>query len=523
MGIGRTKSIEQAVRDTEEPEFRLNKALGPFNLTFIGIGVLIGTGIFVLAGEAAALYAGPAVSVSFAIGGVVCALAALCYAEFASSVPVAGSAYTFSYTSMGEFVAWLIGWDLVLEFTLGAATVSKGWGGYFDSVAEPLGLSLPEALSSSPEDGGVVDVPAVVIALVMATILVIGIRLSAWVNVAVTTLKLVIVAGIIGVGAFFVSGANYSPFIPPSRPTDYSGDEGVPLLLELFGINTGFGVFGVFTGAALVFFAYLGFDIVATLSEEVKNPQRTMPIGIIGSLAVATVLYIVVSLIYTGILPYDQLGVEAPAAAAMAATGLPAAEFIISLGILVGLTVVIMTLMLGQTRVAFAMSRDHLLPPWLGRVHPRFRTPYRLTIITGVLAAALAGLVPLTQLGQLVNIGTLAAFVLVSIGVIVLRRTQPNLPRAFRTPFVPVLPIVSAAACFGVALFLPSGTWIRFLLWMALGLLVYFLYSRHHSRLATGEGIEETAAGARAATRHPGSGLADHEPDLGDGPRSDQS
>lgn len=506
MGIGRTKSIEQSIRDTEEPEFRLNKALGPLNLTIMGIGVLIGTGVFVLAGEAAALYSGPAVSLSFLIGGVVCALAALCYAEFASTVPVAGSAYTFSYVSMGEFIAWLIGWDLVLEFTLGAATVSKGWGGYFDSVLEGVGVTLPEALSSSPEDGGVVDVPAVGIALVMMVILIIGIRLSAWVNAAITTLKLTIVAGIIGIGVFFVSGSNLIPFIPPSRPGDYSDETGVPLLLQAFGINTAFGVTGVFTGAALVFFAYLGFDIVATLSEETRNPQRTMPIGILASLAIATVLYIVVSLIYTGILPYDQLGVEAPAAAAMAATGVPGAEFIISLGILIGLTVVIMTLMLGQTRVAFAMSRDQLLPPWLGKVHPRFRTPYRLTIITGVVAALLAGLVPLTQLGQLVNIGTLAAFVLVSIGVIVLRRTRPDLPRAFRTPFVPALPIVSAVACLLVALFLPAGTWVRFLLWMALGVVVYYFYGRRRSRLATGETIEQTAAGVASPSRGDGSG-----------------
>ena len=502
-GIFRTKSIEQAIRDTEEPEFRLDKALGPVQLTVMGIGVLIGTGIFVLAGEAAALYSGPAVSLSFLISGVVCALAALCYAEFASTVPVAGSAYTFSYTSMGEFIAWIIGWDLILEFTLGAATVSKGWGGYFDSVMESIGLPVPAALSAGPfgDDPGIVDLPAVVIALVMMAVLVFGIRLSAWVNATITTLKLLIVAGIILVGVFFVSGANLTPFVPPSQPTDYSSDAGVPLLLQIFGINNAFGLTGVFTGAALVFFAYLGFDIVATLSEEVRNPQRTMPIGIIASLTIATVLYIVVSLIYTGILPYDQLGVEAPAAAAMEATGVPGAQFIISLGILIGLTVVIMTLMLGQTRVAFAMSRDRLLPPWLGRVHPRYRTPYRLTIITGVVAALLAGVVELTKLGEMVNIGTLAAFVLVSVGVVVLRRTQPNLRRAFRTPFVPVLPIVSAVLCFLVALFLPLDTWIRFIVWMAIGVVIYFVYSRHRSRLVTGESVEDVATKARGRAR----------------------
>ncbi|RZT88188.1 amino acid/polyamine/organocation transporter (APC superfamily) [Pseudonocardia sediminis] len=502
-GIFRTKSVEQAIRDTEEPEFQLKKALGPVQLTVMGIGVLIGTGVFVLAGEAAALYSGPAVSLSFLISGVVCALAALCYAEFASTVPVAGSAYTFSYASMGEFIAWMIGWDLILEFTLGAATVAKGWSGYFDSVLGGLGITVPEAISGGPGSGGVIDLPAVFVALLMMVVLIIGIRLSAWVNATITSLKLLIVGAIIVIGAFYVTGSNWTPFIPPSQPADYSTDAGVPLLLQIFGIDTGFGLTGVFTGAALVFFAYLGFDIVATLSEEVKNPQRTMPIGILASLAIATVLYIVVSLIYTGILPYDQLGVEAPAAAAMAATGVPAAEFVISLGILIGLTVVIMTLMLGQTRVAFAMSRDHLLPPALAKVHPTFRTPYRLTIITGVVAAILGGFLELTELGQLVNIGTLAAFVLVSIGVIVLRRTRPDLPRAFKTPFVPVLPIVSALACLAVALFLPAGTWIRFIGWMVLGAVVYYFYGRRRSRLVTGESAGGVVGGSgQTVTRH---------------------
>ncbi|MBP2366017.1 amino acid permease [Pseudonocardia parietis] len=487
-GLFRTKTVEQAIKDTEEPDFQLRKALGPVQLTVMGIGVLIGTGVFVLAGEAAALYSGPAVSLSFLISGIVCALAALCYAEFASTVPVAGSAYTFSYASMGEFIAWMIGWDLILEFTLGAATVAKGWSGYFDSVAGGLGLVVPEAVSGGPGSGGVIDLPAVFVSLLMMVVLIIGIRLSAWVNASITTLKLVIVAGIIGIGVFYVSGENWSPFIPPSQPADYeSAVGGQPLLLQIFGIDSGFGLTGVFTGAAIVFFAYLGFDIVATLSEEVKNPQRTMPIGILASLAIATVLYIIVSLIYTGILPYEQLGVEAPAAAAMAATGIPAAELIISAGILIGLTVVIMTLMLGQTRVAFAMSRDHLLPPTLGKVHPKFRTPYKLTIITGVVAAGLSGFLELTELANLVNIGTLAAFVLVSIGVIVLRRTRPDLKRTFRVPLMPVLPIVSAILCFAVALFLPGSTWLRFIAWMILGTVVYYFYGRKHSRLVTGE------------------------------------
>ena len=284
-GFFRTKSVEQAIRDTEEPEFRLRKARGPVQLTVMGIGVLIGTGVFVLAGEAAALYSGPAVSLSFLISGVVCALAALCYAEFASTVPVAGSAYTFSYASLGEFIAWMIGWDLILEFTLGAATVAKGWSGYFDSVLGGLGIEVPTAISGGSGSGGVIDLPAVFVSLLMMVVLIIGIRLSAWVNASITTLKLVIVAGIILIGSFYISGSNWTPFIPPSQPVDYNTDAGVPLLLQILGIDSGFGLTGVFTGAAIVFFAYLGFDIVATLSEEVKNPQRTMPIGIIASLA----------------------------------------------------------------------------------------------------------------------------------------------------------------------------------------------------------------------------------------------
>ena len=436
VGIMRTKSIEQSIRDTEEPEFKLSKSLGALDLTVFGIGVIIGTGLFVLTGEAAAGYAGPAIALSYVVAGLACALAALCYAEFASTVPVAGSAYTFSYAALGEFVAWLIGWDLILEFTLGAATVAKGWSGYFVSVFELVGITVPASLYAAGSDSAIShDWLAVLVIAGMTVILVVGIKLSSRFNQVVTAIKILVTLFIIGFGVWFIDAANLSPFIPAPQPGGeaYGSALDAYLLPSILGIDTIYGVTGIFTGAALVFFAYIGFDIVATTSEEARNPQRDIPIGIFASLGICTVLYILASVVFTGLVPYDQLATSAPAATALAATPFPAAQFVVSFAILVGLTVVVMILMLGQSRVAFAMSRDNLLPPWLARVHPSFRTPYRITIITGVVASVLAFFLPLTTLGELVNIGTLSAFVLVSIGVLVLRRTQPDLPRAFRT------------------------------------------------------------------------------------------
>jgi basic amino acid/polyamine antiporter, APA family len=481
----RTKSVEQSIRDTEDPEFKLNKALGPLDLTVFGIGVIIGTGLFVLTGEAAAGYAGPAIALSYVVAGVACALAALCYAEFASSVPVAGSAYTFSYASLGEFVAWLIGWDLILEFTLGAATVAKGWSGYMVSVLEIVGIKVPPALYAA-SGGFSHDYIAVLVIIAVTVILVIGIKLSSQFNQVITAIKILVTIFIIGFGVWFIDAANLTPFIPAPEPAAGGYGTGVDayLIPSLLGIDTIFGVTGIFTGAALVFFAYIGFDIVATTSEEARNPQRDLPIGIFASLGICTVLYILASVVFTGLVPYGDLATAAPAATALAATPFPAAQFVVSLAILVGLTVVCMILILGQSRVAFAMSRDNLLPRWFSKVHSTFRTPYRITIITGVLSAILTFSLPLTTLGELVNIGTLAAFVLVSIGVLVLRRTQPDLPRAFKTPLVPYVPIAAALICLFVMGFLTIGTWLRFLVWMGLGLIVYFGYSRSHSRLA---------------------------------------
>jgi APA family basic amino acid/polyamine antiporter len=495
VGIMRTKSIEQSIRDTEEPEFRLNKSLGPLDLTVFGIGVIIGTGLFVLTGEAAAAYAGPAIALSYVVAGLACALAALCYAEFASTVPVAGSAYTFSYAALGEFVAWLIGWDLILEFTLGAATVAKGWSGYFVSVFELLGITVPPALYAA-EGGGIShDWLAVIVTLAMSAILVIGIKLSSQFNQIITAIKILVTLFIIGFGVWFIDAANLSPFIPaPASGGDaYGSALDAYLLPSILGIDTIYGVTGIFTGAALVFFAYIGFDIVATTSEEARNPQRDIPIGIFASLGVCTVLYILASIVFTGLRPYKQLATAAPAATALENTPFPAAQLVVSAAILVGLTVVVMILILGQSRVAFAMSRDNLLPRWFAGVHPTFRTPYRITIITGIVASILAFFLPLTTLGELVNIGTLAAFVLVSLGVLVLRRTRPDLPRAFKTPLVPAVPIAAAALCLFVMGFLTIGTWMRFIGWMVIGIVIYFAYSRSHSRLARGERGEGAA------------------------------
>ena len=489
MGIMRTKSIEQSIRDTEDPEFKLSKSLGPLDLTVFGIGVIIGTGLFVLTGEAAAGYAGPAIALSYVVAGVACALAALCYAEFASTVPVAGSAYTFSYAALGEFVAWLIGWDLILEFTLGAATVAKGWSGYLVSVMDLMGITVPPALYAASDSSFSHDYIAVLVIIAVTIILVIGIKLSSQVNQVITAIKILVTLFIIGFGVWFIDAANLTPFIPKPTPDPdaYGSALDAYLLPSILGIDTIYGVTGIFTGAALVFFAYIGFDIVATTSEEARNPQRDIPIGIFASLGICTVLYILASVVFTGLVPYDTLATAAPAATALAATPFPAAEFVVSLAILVGLTVVCMILILGQSRVAFAMSRDNLLPRWFSKVHPTFRTPYRITIITGIASAILTFALPLTTLGELVNIGTLAAFVLVSLGVLVLRRTQPDLPRAFTTPWVPAVPIAAVLLCLFVMGFLTIGTWLRFLAWMGLGLVIYFAYSRSHSRLGRDE------------------------------------
>jgi APA family basic amino acid/polyamine antiporter len=493
MDIFRTKPIELSIQDTEEPEHRLRRTLSALDLTVFGIGVIVGTGIFVLTGRVARDSAGPAVALSFVAAGVVCALAALCYAEFASTVPAAGSAYTFSYATIGEFPAWIIGWDLMLEMALAAAVVAVGWSGYLSSLLASIGLDLPASLAG---EGATINIPAMLVVLALTAVLVAGIKLSSRVNFAIVTIKMMVILLVIVAGLFFINRDNYTPFIPPAKSTPGVAGLGAPLIQVIFGVTpVAFGVFGVFSAAAIVFFAYIGFDIVATAAEETRDPQRDLPIGIIVSLSVCTVLYVAVSLVVVGMQPYGRLSEAAPLADAFRAVGQPWLATLISIGAIAGLTTVVMILMLGQSRVFFAMSRDNLLPRGLAAVHPRFRTPYRVTIIIGVVTALLAGFIRLSALAELVNIGTLFAFVVVSIAVIVLRRTRPDLHRAFRTPLVPLVPVLSVLACLYLMLNLPVETWLRFLVWMAIGIVVYFAYGVRHSRL-------DHLAGARKTGSH---------------------
>ncbi|MFC4113516.1 amino acid permease [Nonomuraea zeae] len=481
MDIFRTKSVEQSIRDTEAPEHQLRKRLTATDLTVFGIGVIVGTGIFVLTGQVAKELAGPAVAVSFVVAAVVCGLAALCYAEFASTIPVAGSAYTFAFATLGEFPAWVIGWDLILELALAAAVVAVGWSGYFASMLASIGLELPSAIAG---DDPVVNVPAILIVAILTAVLAAGIKLSSRVNLILVITKIAVVLLVIVAGLFFVKAANYTPFIPDPVATPRVEGLNAPLIQLLFGVTpVAFGVIGIFSAAAIVFFAFIGFDIVATAAEETIEPQRDVPRGIIGSLAICTVLYVAVSLVVVGMQRYDRLSTSAPLSDAFTSVGYPWLATIISVGALAGLTTVVLVLLLGQTRVLFAMCRDGLLPRWLAQVSPRFGTPARLTVIVGVVTMILAGFVSFGELAELVNIGTLFAFMIVSIGVIVLRRTRPDLPRGFRAPLVPVLPILSVLACLYLMLNLPAMTWLRFVVWMILGVLVYLGFGYWHSRI----------------------------------------
>jgi basic amino acid/polyamine antiporter, APA family len=497
MNLTRTKTIEQSISDTEESEHQLRKELGPVQLTVFGVGVVIGTGIFVLTGAAAGEKAGPAVALSFAFAGIACALAALCYAEFASTVPVAGSAYTFSYASLGELVAWIIGWDLILEMALGASTVAVGWSTYFADVMGSAGITIPGWAYGEGH-----NLVAAVIVLILTGVICVGIKISSQVNFVFVAVKLGIVLLVIVAGVFFIKSGNYDPFIPPSGSEPASGGAATPSLLQDLGFAPGsFGISGIFTGAALVFFAYIGFDIVATAAEETKNPQRDMPIGILASLGICTVLYVAVCLVVTGMVKYDEIKVDAPLAEAFRSVGHPGFATVISVGALFGLTTVMMILMLGQSRVFFAMSRDRLLPPAFAKVNPRFGTPVRTTLLTGVAVAVISTFVPLTELAELVNIGTLFAFVLVAIGVLVLRRTRPDLERAFRCPGVPAVPVLAVLAAVYLMLNLPATTWLRFFVWMGLGLVFYFVYSASHSRLVTDPNYSRDADNANRELR----------------------
>lgn len=513
QGLWRTKTVEQSIADTDEPGSKLRRNLSTADLIVFGVAVVIGAGIFTLTARTAGDLAGPSVSLAFVLAALACGLAALCYAEFASTVPVAGSAYTFSYATFGEFVAWIIGWDLVLELAVGAAAVSKGWSTYLNTVlGYVFGFDPAQTTITSVEVLGVrVDWGALILVVGLATMLTLGTKLSSRFSMVVTGIKVVIVLFVVVLGLFYVKAANYTPFIPEATaPESGAGSGGVEqsLLSYLLGFeSSAFGAFGLLAGASLVFFAFIGFDIVATTAEETKNPQRSVPRGIFGSLGIVTVLYVAVSLVLVGMVSYEQLATtERPdgssdtktLATAFSLNGVDWAAQIISVGALAGLTTVVMVLMLGQIRVIFAMSRDALLPRALAKSSSR-GTPARATMAVGALVAIAATFFDASQLEEMVNVGTLFAFVLVSAGVIVLRRTRPDLPRAFKVPLVPLVPILAIAACLWLMLNLTVLTWVRFLAWMVLGVIVYFAYGRRHSLLGKRQRAENEA-GASAGT-----------------------
>lgn len=484
-GRWRMKSVEQSIADTDEPGTRLRKDLTWRDLVVFGVSVVIGAGIFTVTASTTGDITGPAIWVSFLIAAATCALAALCYAEFASTLPVAGSAYTFSYATFGEFLAWVIGWNLVLELAIGAAVVAKGWSSYLGTV---FGFAGATAHFRSFDFAWNLDWGALLIITLVAVLLALGTKLSSRFSAVVTTIKVAVVILVVVVGAFYVKASNYRPFIPEP---EIGGSEGGGLDQSVLSMLTGagsshYGWYGVLAGASIVFFAFIGFDIVATMAEETKEPQRNVPRGILASLGVVTVLYVAVSIVLSGMVSYTELktvdGHSANLATAFKANGINWASGIISIGALAGLTTVVMVLMLGQCRVLFAMSRDGLLPRWLAKTGQR-GTPVRITVLVAVVIAATASVFPIDKLEEMVNVGTLFAFVLVSAGVIVLRRTRPDLERGFKAPWVPLLPIASVGACLWLMLNLTALTWVRFAVWLLLGTAIYAGYGHRHSVL----------------------------------------
>jgi APA family basic amino acid/polyamine antiporter len=475
----RIKSIEQSIADTDEPDTRLRKDLTWRDLVVFGVAVVIGAGIFTVTASTTGDITGPAIWISFLIAAVTCALAALCYAEFASTLPVAGSAYTFSYATFGEFLAWIIGWNLVLELAIGAAVVSKGWSSYLGTVFGFAGGTVQ--LGSISLDWG-----ALLIVAIVSSLIALGTKLSSRFSAVVTAIKVSVVVLVVVVGAFYIKSANYSPFIPkPESGHDASGINQSVLSLLTGAHSSHYGWYGMLAGASIVFFAFIGFDIVATMAEETKHPQRDVPRGILASLAIVTVLYVAVSVVLSGMVSYTQLktptgGKPANLATAFTANGIEWASKIIAIGALAGLTTVVMVLMLGQCRVLFAMARDGLLPRALAQTGSR-GTPIRITVLVAVVVAATASVFPITKLEEMVNVGTLFAFVLVSAGVMVLRRTRPDLQRGFRAPWVPVLPIASICACVWLMANLTALTWVRFGVWLVVGTVIYLGYGRGHS------------------------------------------
>jgi APA family basic amino acid/polyamine antiporter len=488
MSLFRRKDVS-VLQAEVAADHSLKRALGPVNLVLLGIGAVIGAGIFVLTGQAAANYAGPGIVISFILAGTACAFAGLCYAEFAAMIPIAGSAYTYGYATLGELFAWIIGWDLILEYLFAASTVAVGWSGYVVSFLKDLGIHIPEAYTSAPyvhttppdaglniwrlftegwsSTGHVLNVPAMFIVALLTILLIIGISESATFNNIVVVIKVTVVLLFIAFGLAYINADNWAPFVPPAEgPGKYGWD-------------------GIVRGAGVIFFAYIGFDAVSTAAQECRNPQKDMPIGILGSLAICTVLYIAVALVLTGIVHYSELNVPDPIAVGINAVGpqLGWLRPIIKIGAIAGLSSVILVMLLGQPRIFYTMSKDGLLPPVFSSVHPKFQTPWLASALTGATAMVFAGLLPIGLLGELVSIGTLLAFAIVCAGVLVLRYTDPDRPRPFKTPLVPLVPLGGIAACLYLMLGLPVDTWARLIIWMALGLAIYFLYGKSHSRV----------------------------------------
>jgi APA family basic amino acid/polyamine antiporter len=474
-----TKSMDVLMKEaSHEGEHSLKRTLGKTNLVMLGVGAIIGAGIFVLTGAAASQHAGPAVVISFIVAGIACAFAGLCYSEFASMIPIAGSAYTYAYATLGEFIAWIIGWDLILEYLFGASTVAVGWSGYVTSFLKDFGITIPDSLSSAPiaydtathvytATGAIINLPAMFIIGIMTWLLVVGIRESANFNNVIVIVKVIVILLFVLFGWQYIHTDNWHPFIP-----------------ENTGVFGEFGWSGIVRAAGIIFFAYVGFDAVSTAAQEAKNPQKDMPWGILGSLVICTIIYILVGLVMTGIVSYKELNTPAPIAVAVnaAGNGLNWLRPLIKTGAIAGLSSVILVMLMGQPRIFYSMSRDGLLPASFSRVHKKYKTPYITTIITGAVAMVVAGLFPIGLLGELVSIGTLLAFVIVCGGILVLRYSKPDLVRPFKTPFFPVVPILGILSSLALMYFLPGDTWVRLIVWMLIGIVIYFGYSKKHSK-----------------------------------------